>query len=494
MGPVRRLTWLFLMLSLLATSCTGFQGSPTVLEPTLTPIPDRGELLPSAPGPSESAGPDGADGDESDGESLAGGEDEERLDRLVVQTDDFNLFTIKPDGSDRIDLTDADTGAHSQPTWSPDGGRVAWSRFDATTSQASIASDRFDRSSPIEVEVPVPPFYLSWDRGSAQLAYLAPAVGGIDLGVAEISDEGEARRLDRGEPYWFSWGDDGDELFIHASTLRLDLVGFDGSTRIVEEFPAPFQVPVWIGAESTLVYADRLDGVNTLVTTGERGEGRLELATYDGYLQFVVTSDGGRVALQVTEREREDGIVTASFPAEASMSAISAVAQQTPTPFVVPTPDPDDPFADPIDVLVPNQLQIMGLYGGEPFVVSGTPALAFYWAPDGETLAWLERAPRQDGALQWWFYSNDQIYSAAPFVPSTTFVRNYLPFFDQYAQSMTFWSPFSDEIVYAGISPETGESGIWAQPVEPGVAPRFIADGEFAAWSPTAAGGAISAL
>jgi len=478
-----------LLLCLIGTSCTGFQGSPTVLEPTLTPIPDQGDLLPPAPGQADSQAPDGEDpnANSGDGDELAGGEDEERLDRLVVQTGDLNLFTIKPDGSDRIDLTDPDTGAHTQPTWSPDGGRVAWSRFDPATAQASIASDRFDRSSPVEIEVPVPPFYLSWDRGSAQLAYLAPAVGGIDLGVAEISDEGEARRLDRGEPYWFSWGEEGDELFVHASTLRLDLVGFDGTTRIVEDFPAPFQVPVWIGAESTLVYADRLDGVNTLVTTGERGEGRLELATYDGYLQFVVTNDGGRVALQVSEQETQEGIITASFSTNARQTP-------TPTPFVLPTPDPDDPFADPIDVLVPNQLQIMGLYGGEPFVVSATPALAFYWAPDGETLAWLERAPGPDGAVQWWFYSNDQIYSAAPFVPSQTFVRSYLPFFDQYAQSLTFWSPLSDELVYAAIDPTTGKSGIWVQPVAPGAAPRLIADGEIAAWSPTGAGGAVSAL
>jgi len=272
-----------------------------------------------------------------------------------------------------------------------------------------------------------------------------------------------------------------------ASTLRLDVVGFDGSTRIVEEFPAPFQVPVWIAAESTLVFADRLEGVNTLVTTGERGEGRLALGTYDGYLQFVVTNDGGRVALLVTEREAEDGIVTASF-------STAALQTPTPTPFVIPTPDPDDPFADPIDYLVPNQLQIMGLYGGEPFIVSPSGALAFYWAPDGETLAWLERAPGPSGALQWWFYSDDQIFSAAPFVPSTTFVRNYLPFFDQYAQSMTFWSPLSDELVYAGTSPTTGESGIWIQPAENGAEPRLISEGEFAAWSPTGAGGAVSAL
>lgn len=464
------------------TACVPTGGSPTVLEPTVTPMPDRSAAPDAEPTPDN-----GSDADTPGSSTVPTPGlrvEQQGSDRLVVQTGDFNLFTVLPDGSDRVDLTDPDSGRHTQPTWSPDGGRIAWSRQILGTDDNTIESDRFDRSSPLSIDLDVAPFYLSWDEASSQIAYLAPTVGGIDIGVAEMSEDGEARRIDRGQPYFFSWGPDGDELFVHASSLRLDLVDFDGTTRIVEEFPAPFQAPTWIAAESTLVFADRLDGENYLVTTGEQGEGRLELATFDGFLTFVVSPDGGRVALQVRDGATPSNgdIITASFQAEDEEE------------FQLPTPDPDDPFADPVDVLEPNRLQIMGLYGGDPFVLTSNRVAAFYWAPNGDSIAWLAPVPGQSNQLQWWFFADNQTFAGPAFQPSLTFARDYLPFFDQYGQSLSFWSPNSDQIVYAGTSPTTGESGIWVQPATPGASPTLIAPGEFAAWSPTAAGGAVSAL
>ena len=74
-------------------------------------------------------------------------------------------------------------------------------------------------------------------------------------------------------------------------------------------------------------------------------------------------------------------------------------------------------------------------------------------------------------------------FTTGRFVPSLEFSRDYLQFFEQYAQSMRLWSPDGSAFVYAGES-ESGESGIWIQPATRDAAPVRLADGVFATWSP----------
>ena len=69
------------------------------------------------------------------------------------------------------------------------------------------------------------------------------------------------------------------------------------------------------------------------------------------------------------------------------------------------------------------------------------------------------------------------------FLPTLMYMRDYLPFFEQYAQALTPWSPDSSRFVYAGAD-RRGESGIWVQAADGAVPPILIADGVFASWSP----------
>ena len=75
-------------------------------------------------------------------------------------------------------------------------------------------------------------------------------------------------------------------------------------------------------------------------------------------------------------------------------------------------------------------------------------------------------------------------FSTERFVPSLELSRDYLQFFEQYAQSMTLWSPDGSAFVYAGQQEGSGESGIWIQPATPDTAPVRVADGVVASWSP----------
>lgn len=72
------------------------------------------------------------------------------------------------------------------------------------------------------------------------------------------------------------------------------------------------------------------------------------------------------------------------------------------------------------------------------------------------------------------------------FAASEHFLRNYVSFFDQYAQVLTLFSPDSDAFVYCGSSPlAPGVDAVWVQDIDPNTPPRLVAQGcVFAAWSP----------
>lgn len=395
------------------------------------------------------------------------GEPRPASDRIVL-VDGDQLATVLPDGSDLLALTTPDGHLNLLPTWSPDATRIAWTRVDPANATAEIATSRFDQSAMFNAAVETPPFYYYWDPASKNLAYLSPSVGGIDLGVLDVSGEGEPTRVDRGQPYYFSWSPDGDEILVHASGLRLDRIDLDGSTVIIDELPGAFQAPTWTPDARALVFATRTDDGDVLVSSGTDGEGRLELGTYEGYLTFAVSPGTNRIAVQVVDASdlADPGVVTASAPRTQP--------------------------AGPAPEIPPGGLYVVATFGGELVPVSSEPATAFFWSPDGQGLAWLEPATLA-GELwyQWFFLTPNGLLDGPVFRPSDTLLTDYLPFFDQFAKSITFWSPAGDQFVFAGTSVD-GESGVFVHEVAAGGATIRIADGEFAAWSPTVAGDAAA--
>lgn len=429
-------------------------------------------------------------GDQQEGEAPP----EENPDdgRLVVQDAAGQLSTMLPDGSDVVDLTNLGT-LNSQASWAPDGSRLAWVAIDARTGQARIASDRYDRSDYRDVAVDTAPFYLYWDPAAARIAHLGPSPGGIDLSVAELfAEDGPTnRRVDRGQPFFFSWGPDGDELLVHASAFRLDRIDLGSATVIVDEFPASFGAPAWLEDDS-MVFADIEDDEQFLVTAGSSGQGRRPLVSYTGALRFTVSNQGNRIAMQAVPSDLdEDPVVTAGFDALPG-EEVELVAQPAPTP--TPTADFDDSL-DAIDRLEVGIPYVMGTFGGEPFALSTNPAIAMFPSPDGQSVAWFEAALGARGALTLHIDSGGTTIVTRPFVVSTELKSAYFPFFDQYARSHDFWSPSSNLFVFAGYPVGSAEDdGIWLVDRFNGSVTR-VADGVVASFTRTPqAGGAASAL
>jgi len=466
--------------AIIAASCSTAAEETAPPTPTVAvePAPDAGPTATPAPSPTPVPDPPGR-ADIDPGVILEQGP------RIAVETADGQLFTMLGDGTNQIPLTAASEGTRNRfPTWSPDASRLAWVTSAPDGSAPEVRAARFDGSAWTEQATPTSPFLLSWDPTATRIAALGPGDTGLELGVVDLAAaEPSYQSVDQGSPFWFSWSPDGDALLVHASGVRLDRVPLEGSPQVLEQLPGAFQAPQWLDGPVPLVYADTVDEQDFLVVAGDLGAGRRAIATYDGYLQFAVAPESGLIALQVLD------------PALA------------PVPETITASFQSEELVDLVDPIPRDQLTLMATFGGDPIVLhpdprtprSEGPVVAFTWSPDGAQLAWLiETLPAQGGCdsetavYEWRFWTGSAIVDGPRFVPTATFACNYVPFFDQFEQSVSFWSPDGTQVVYAGTDVDTGERGIFTHQIGSVAAPTKLVDGELGVWSPDAAGSAAT--
>ncbi len=440
--------WLLAM-ALLAAACSTAPSPPresTELpaepQPTSQPTPGVGRDVPPASNPVEQADSPGT--------------------RIAVQSADATLFTVAPDGSDPLPLSPDDGARHTQPTWSPDSSLLAWATQEADGT-ALIRADRFDQSASLGIVTSGPPELLSWSPTSTDVAFVSESPRGRQLSTISIGETlGNEHLVDSGEPLWFTWSPDADEILVHADNFRLDRVALDGTTITIESDPGRFQTPVWSTDDRALVFADRDGQTDTLISTGDLGQGRLPLGTYEGYLRVVPNPDLNRMAIAVTKRP----------PAQASIITASLQLDEEPV-----TPIPQD------------QLFVVSVYGGSPQPIDRVPVSSMYWSTSGDTLAYLVQVTAgEDPWYEWRFVSQLATTSSPLFRPTDEFMAQYAPFFDQLAADVSFFSPDDEQFVFTGEL-LSGESGVWVLDVAAPRVPTNIADGVVAVWSPGPAGG-----
>jgi TolB protein len=366
----------------------------------------------------------------------------EPVDRLVILGDDGNVFTIGPDGADQIGLTaDAGSGTgYFQPTWSPDGSRVAVGKF--TGDQYALVIAAADGSEERVAPTAALPFYLFWDPAGGAVAFLSGG-SAMSLGiVTTANDATTVRTVDGGAPYYFDWEPEGTRMIVNTSGNRLEYRDPDGDAAPLGPEPGSFNAPQW--TPDGIVYAATTGGIGELVVAQE-DEGADSVLEYSGFVQFELAAGGERLAYQVLSGDQQAAAV--SF-------------RQV-------------PFAQS------GRLMVLDLIAGTQQQVTGEPVAGFWWSPDGSRL--LVLGIEEDG-LRWRMWDGTSLEDLTRFRPTGTFVRDFLPFFDQYARSMSLWSPDGNAFVYPAVDAE-GTPRIWVQRLDGGE-PQSVAEGVWAAWSP----------
>jgi TolB protein len=387
--------------------------------------------------------------------------------RLVVAADTGAVSA--PLGDPRV--------AYSFPAWSPDGSRIAVIGDDHGTGVVHVFTVRPDGSGPLSpaavYESPDrPPFYLSWSPDGARVSFLAREPGGgIALSVAPADASEPAAVVREGAPMYWTWTG-ADRLVLHSGTAGDAYVGEVGLDGAATE-PS---VPGTGGVRAPAVSADR---------------------AFVGYVE----RDAGSNAQVIAEARHGSGRNAVDVHGDAAI-------EFSPTSSDLAFIAPDAP--GPALAIPAGPLRVLSAPTGDVRVLLAETVVAFFWAPDGRTIAALTvarptddkvaRAADRPGAVA---LARARITAAAPGVEvrlvfvdpssgttrgaravrvSELFVGQVLPFFDQYALSHRFWSPDSRAIALP-IAADDGSVSIVAIPTDGGPTTR-IAGGVAASWSP----------
>lgn len=410
------------------------------------------------------------------------------LNRIVFVGNDFNIYVADPANGAAVALThDGGTDhAYNFPTWSPDDRRLAFVGYtfqsgSPTEGALYTISPSGENLTPVFKTSQNFPFYLYWSPDSQFISFLANKDSGtIELAIARTDKADSMQEIDTGSPFYWAWAPDSSQMFTHVGGTRADndaarlallAPKAQGTPHSLDAAPGQFQAPQW-SRSGKLLYSTS-DGADQAIAIGDiSGKDAKKLVTYPGRASFALAPDSLLVAYILTDAD-------------------------TRLPHLGP-------------------LRVMDATGENIRLVSEDPALAFLWSPDSSRLAYLTvtvgnnqsnwnfrtlpplastqpekfalppdlaQGGQSQVQLHWhvWDRATNTSRIVASFVPTSSFL-NVIPYFDQYANSSTFWSPDSRALVYTARDTETSGSIYIADAVGDTPA-RKIGEGSLAFWS-----------
>jgi Tol biopolymer transport system component len=381
----------------------------------------------------------------------APGVGEQARDRIVVATADGRIYHVDPNGADRVDLVGEDEPVASQPVWSPDGRRLGWSQGDGAG--FGITTSNIDGSEVRHAATPFNGYYGYWDPTSSLIGFLGNAAPGTGLVLDDGSGTAISRTVDSDTFYYFSWSPDGARWVVHSGS-GMRIVGLDGERTTVDVDRAAFRAPTWAPDGTIILAVTRGDGSTIVRYDPETGDVE-DLLDVGAVTNFVLDPTGRWLGIESID-------IGASPDGDGEQRALRA--QPAPSAEVI----------------------IYDITTGATEQALDSGSGGFWWSPDGTQLAIL--VGEVDGTALWnrWrVWSDGESFLTERFTITPTFAGAYVPFFDQFAQSVTPWSPDSGSFVYAGTD-AAGASGVFVQRAEPETPARRITDdGVIAFWSPT---------
>jgi len=407
----------------------------------------------------------------------------ERKSGLIVYIGaDGNIYTADQAGNNITPYTkDAVLPATSTdpfhyymyPTWAPDGASLGFvgvsEQGTKVTTDLYIAKVK-DPAKKVFSSDSEHPFYLYWSPDNTNLGFLSSTADGKSVILQSVSSTQKERTvIDTGSPYYWSWAPDGKTMIVHAGSaassepehMAFLQPGSNTSEDGLDITPAAFQSPAW-SPDGKRILMTRVNdkGKNELIVTDGQGKFEKSLATYDMNTAFAWSDQSDKVAYIEGKQTIQSGTLGTLHVLDVNTSK--------------------ELFKDEEDVI------------------------AFFWSPNGEKIAYFIPKVNSDsssnnsgssgqsnstGQAQQQVLLQLKVLDVASgkskvlftFSPTDQFL-GILPYFDQYHQSATIWSPDNYNLVLSVVSSD-GNPSIAVVPSSGQLEPRIMTRGYLAFWS-----------
>jgi hypothetical protein len=366
------------------------------------------------------------------------------VERVVVATSDGSIVIHAADGEELVRADPPPGSVFRQPTWL-DGSAIVYSEVSASGAHALIAADAATGAVVWRATSDTAPFYYSPAPAGSPFATTSlrnnPSGNGL---IAELIDRnGSVKQVSNDAPFYTAWRPDGGQLAIHITGDRLD-VDDGAEVHTILSPTGLFQAPAW--TDHGLVALSTARDTQTLAVWN--GDEFADLATLDGAAAFV--GSGDRVAVQASQL---------SDP-----NAVQVVLRVQEMP-----------------ALASGKLLVVNLGTAAVETVADSRSFLYQWDQSGERL--LYGLPTEDAAaLVWFVWADGSSLEVAEFSPQLDWFGSFVPFFDQYAQSVSMWSPSGDRVAYPAV--RDGEPAVIVSPIV-GEGEIVIPDAVWASWEPT---------
>jgi TolB protein len=398
---------------------------------------------------------------------------ERKTGRIAIVALDGNILTVDQAGSSQRNVTsDASVSEDGSgvsfyyqfPAWSPDGRSLAFVSIRRTT-DAVLGAGAW--TAPANGTPPVRvyssdervPHFLSWAPDSSRLVFVT-ATGGTEQLDTVPAEGGAVRILGEGAKFAWRWKHGAADLAVHSMSNSagaaaekvsiLDSRGVVGDQDL-SQTPGDFEAPAWSADGQGIFMAVSENAGSTLYLEDRAGTSGRPLARVEGDATMDLSPDGTRLAWAAPAHSGEESS-RKLFVLDLRGTAASPAA------------------ASPRSLI------------GEDFVT------AFFWSPDGSKIAYFAPAVAAAGqgsdpllTLKVLNVRNGSVRTVTTFHPSPYFA-GLLQDFSQYAESARVWSPDSRFLLYCSM--ETDSFDIMVAYADQPIAPRKIADGLMATWSP----------
>lgn len=360
--------------------------------------------------------------------------------RLLINEPSGAVVVTDIDGVTLERLDPPEGAIYTQPIWtSPD--TIVFSQ--AAQDDNRLEARRIGGTEVWSVPLDTHPFFYLAAPGSTTPTVLSLRNNTDRPGLIteRISGPASISVVSVDSPFYASWSPVDGRFASHVGDERLDITG--GSTETVSTASEGFQAPVWLNGG---VVALRNEGGDTLLSQWIDGS-FTDIARVNPPARFVASGD----------------LIAIMTGGAAVTNGVQASAQTLAT---IPA----------------GVLTVVDLADESFTTVSVDPSAVFQWSPDAKRLVYATFINDPAPAVVWHSWEDGDVTDFEPFIPEASWFATFVPFFDQYAQSVSLWSP--DGTAFAYPATVAGQDRILVQHLSES-GPRDVAAGSWVAWSPS---------